>query len=163
MPSSTPSNFRCCSCNIFTARTFAFFRFCAGPSCAAFIKAASRKATSTCSVSSIALGNLSAREGNKLFWVLGVDMAHMGRRYGDQMIARAEEGEMAAVAERDKRRIERLTAVRSAGLLGSDPGESGRSEMVRFVAHVYVPEGGSAGPRDVAALPAVEHRRAERG
>ena len=55
------------------------------------------------------LGNLSAREGNKLFWVLGVDMAHMGRRYGDQMIARAEEGEMAAVAERDKRRIERLT------------------------------------------------------
>jgi AmmeMemoRadiSam system protein B len=55
-----------------------------------------------------ALGNLSAREGSKLFWVLGVDMAHMGRRYGDQMIARAEEGEMAAVAERDKRRIERV-------------------------------------------------------
>jgi AmmeMemoRadiSam system protein B len=56
-----------------------------------------------------ALGNLSAREGNKLFWVLGVDMAHMGRRYGDQMVARAQEGEMAAVAERDKRRIDRLT------------------------------------------------------
>ncbi len=55
------------------------------------------------------LGNISAREGNKLFWVLGVDMAHMGRRYGDQMIARAEEGEMTAVAERDKLRIERLT------------------------------------------------------
>jgi len=54
------------------------------------------------------LSNLSAREGNKLFWILGVDMAHMGRRYGDQMIARAEEGEMAAVAERDKGRIERL-------------------------------------------------------
>ena len=60
-----------------------------------------------------ALGNLSAREGNKLFWVLGVDMAHMGRRYGDQMIARAEEGEMAAVAERDKLRIERLNAIRA--------------------------------------------------
>jgi MEMO1 family protein len=57
-----------------------------------------------------ALGNLSAREGNKLMWLLGVDMAHMGRRYGDQMIARADEGEMAAVAERDRRRIERLTA-----------------------------------------------------
>jgi AmmeMemoRadiSam system protein B len=57
-----------------------------------------------------ALGNLSAREGNKLMWLLGVDMAHMGRRYGDQMIARADEDEMAAVAERDKRRIERLTA-----------------------------------------------------
>lgn len=61
------------------------------------------------------LGNISAREGNKLFWVLGVDMAHMGRRYGDQMIARAEEGEMAAVAERDKRRIERLTAADAPG------------------------------------------------
>lgn len=56
-----------------------------------------------------ALGNLSAREGNKLLWVLGVDMAHMGRRYGDQMIARVDEGEMAAVAERDKSRIERMT------------------------------------------------------
>jgi MEMO1 family protein len=55
------------------------------------------------------LGNISAREGNKLLWVLGVDMAHMGRRYGDQIIARADEAEMTAVAERDKRRIERLT------------------------------------------------------
>jgi MEMO1 family protein len=61
------------------------------------------------------LGNLSAREGNKLFWVLGVDMAHMGRRYGDQMIARAEEAEMAAVAERDKLRIERVIAADAPG------------------------------------------------
>ena len=61
------------------------------------------------------LGNLSAREGNKLFWVLGVDMAHMGRRYGDQLTARADEGEMAAVAERDKLRIERLAASDSQG------------------------------------------------
>ena len=62
-----------------------------------------------------AIGNMSAREGNKLFWVLGVDMAHMGRRYGDQMIARAEQGEMAAVAERDKQRIERLNQADSQG------------------------------------------------
>jgi AmmeMemoRadiSam system protein B len=54
------------------------------------------------------LGNISAREGNKLFWVLGVDMAHMGSRYGDPMIARAEEGKMVEVAERDKQRIDRL-------------------------------------------------------
>jgi AmmeMemoRadiSam system protein B len=57
-----------------------------------------------------ALGNISAREGDRLFWVLGVDMAHMGRRYSDAMIARAEEGEMAAVAERDRLRIERVNA-----------------------------------------------------
>jgi AmmeMemoRadiSam system protein B len=61
------------------------------------------------------LGNISAREGNKLLWVLGVDMAHMGRRYGDQMIARAEEGEMAAVMERDRLRIERMTEADAAG------------------------------------------------
>jgi hypothetical protein len=61
------------------------------------------------------LGNISAREGNKLLWVLGVDMAHMGRRYGDQMIARAEQGEMAPVAERDKSRIERMTQADAPG------------------------------------------------
>jgi AmmeMemoRadiSam system protein B len=38
-------------------------------------------------------------------WVLGVDMAHMGRRYGDRIEARAEVDEMAAVADRDRRRI----------------------------------------------------------
>ena len=30
-----------------------------------------------------ALGEISARESKRLFWVLGVDMAHIGRRYGD--------------------------------------------------------------------------------
>jgi MEMO1 family protein len=61
------------------------------------------------------LGNLSAREGSRLFWVLGVDMAHMGRRYGDASVARADEGEMVAVAERDRMRIQRLTAADAAG------------------------------------------------
>ena len=65
-----------------------------------------------------ALGNISAREGDHLFWVLGVDMAHMGRRYGDSMIARADEGEMAAVAERDRMRIERLSASDADGFWG---------------------------------------------
>jgi hypothetical protein len=65
-----------------------------------------------------ALGNISAREGDRLFWVLGVDMAHMGRRYGDSMIARADEGEMAAVAERDRKRIERMNASDAGGFWG---------------------------------------------
>jgi AmmeMemoRadiSam system protein B len=54
------------------------------------------------------LGDITARKGNGLFWILGVDMAHMGRRYGDPLTARADEGAMMAVAERDRRRIERL-------------------------------------------------------
>ncbi len=53
-----------------------------------------------------ALGEIAAEKSKNLFFVLGVDMAHMGRRYGDELIARADDGAMLAVAERDKKRIE---------------------------------------------------------
>jgi MEMO1 family protein len=52
------------------------------------------------------LGELAAREGDRLLWVLGVDMAHMGRRYGDELTARAGAGEMEMVARRDRARID---------------------------------------------------------
>jgi MEMO1 family protein len=55
-----------------------------------------------------ALGELAAREGDRLLWVLGVDMAHMGRRYGDSFEAKAGRGEMAEVERRDRSRIERM-------------------------------------------------------
>ena len=55
-----------------------------------------------------ALGELAAREGSRLLWVLGVDMAHMGRRYGDSLNARAGQDEMLAVELRDRDRIERI-------------------------------------------------------
>ena len=54
------------------------------------------------------LGDIAAREGRRLCWILGVDMAHMGRRYGDRFSAYADRGEMAGVAERDRERLERL-------------------------------------------------------
>ena len=57
-----------------------------------------------------ALGELAAREGNKLCWVLGVDMAHMGRRYGDQFDAIAGEREMTEVARQDQLRIDAINA-----------------------------------------------------
>ncbi len=57
-----------------------------------------------------ALSEISAREKNRLFWVLGIDMAHMGRRYGDDFQATADRDEMAEVALRDSRRIERIQA-----------------------------------------------------
>jgi hypothetical protein len=57
-----------------------------------------------------ALGEIAAREGNRLAWVLGVDMAHMGRRYGDQLNALAGRDEMAEVERRDRDRIERMQA-----------------------------------------------------
>jgi MEMO1 family protein len=57
-----------------------------------------------------ALGELAAREQHRLFWVLGIDMAHVGRRYGDRFPATAHEGPLVVVAERDRRRIDRIDA-----------------------------------------------------
>jgi AmmeMemoRadiSam system protein B len=54
------------------------------------------------------LGEIAAREGDRLLWVLGIDMAHMGRRYGDPFAAVAEQGEMEEVARRDRARMERM-------------------------------------------------------
>jgi hypothetical protein len=42
--------------------------------------------------------------------VLGVDFAHVGRRYGDARPARAYEGPLAAVAARDRARMTRIAA-----------------------------------------------------
>ncbi len=54
------------------------------------------------------LGEIAAREGRRLLWVLGVDMAHMGRRYGDSFEAKAGRLEMEEVTRRDRARIERM-------------------------------------------------------
>jgi AmmeMemoRadiSam system protein B len=55
-----------------------------------------------------ALGELNAREGDRLFWILGVDMAHMGARYHDEFSATASRGEMETVEARDRQRIARI-------------------------------------------------------
>jgi hypothetical protein len=57
-----------------------------------------------------ALGEIAARESNRLLWVLGIDMAHMGRRYGDRFEALAHENEMLAVGGRDRQRMDRISA-----------------------------------------------------
>ena len=57
-----------------------------------------------------ALGDLNAREGDKLLWVLGIDMAHMGRRYEDEQPAIAREGDMVEVERLDRGRIESMNA-----------------------------------------------------
>jgi len=55
-----------------------------------------------------ALADVREREGGRLLWVLGVDMAHVGRRYGDDLDARAGQGPLAEVEERDRARISAL-------------------------------------------------------
>jgi AmmeMemoRadiSam system protein B len=62
-----------------------------------------------------ALGELNDREAGRLFWVLGVDMAHMGIRYGDRFEAEANAGEMSSVGVRDQARIDRINASDAAG------------------------------------------------
>jgi MEMO1 family protein len=61
------------------------------------------------------LGEIAEREKERLIWVLGVDMAHMGVRYGDTFVARADRAEMTAVRERDQLRIERINAADARG------------------------------------------------
>ena len=57
-----------------------------------------------------ALGELAARERNRILFTLGIDMAHIGRRYGDRFDALADQAEMVTVAERDRARIDRIQA-----------------------------------------------------
>jgi MEMO1 family protein len=56
-----------------------------------------------------ALGGAVA-ERTDLVFVLGVDMAHVGRRYGDRVAARAGEGPMREVERLDRERLERIAA-----------------------------------------------------
>jgi AmmeMemoRadiSam system protein B len=51
------------------------------------------------------LGELAEQEADKLFWVLGIDLAHVGRRYGDRFSAYAETGAMLSVREHDQERL----------------------------------------------------------
>lgn len=56
------------------------------------------------------LGEIAARDRQRLFFVLGIDMAHMGRRYGDDFEAQAGSGRMQETEARDRARIERIAA-----------------------------------------------------
>lgn len=52
-----------------------------------------------------ALGEMADLHASRLFWVLGIDLAHMGMRYGDGIAASAECGEMLEVKEQDQQRL----------------------------------------------------------
>jgi AmmeMemoRadiSam system protein B len=62
-----------------------------------------------------ALRDVWRRERSRLFFVLGVDLAHVGRRYGDPEPARAHERGMIRVADRDRERLERIRVGDAAG------------------------------------------------
>ncbi len=63
------------------------------------------------------LGELAEREASRLFWVLGIDLTHIGRRYGDAFAAHAERGRLADVRQRDRQRLDRVCGGDRAGFL----------------------------------------------
>ncbi len=52
-----------------------------------------------------ALAGIQAREGDRLFWVLGIDMAHIGSRYNGPHAATAFQDGMLDIQDRDQARI----------------------------------------------------------
>jgi len=57
-----------------------------------------------------ALARIADERRGQLVFVLGVDLAHIGRRYGDGFAASAHEGVMSQVARRDQARLEHVVA-----------------------------------------------------
>jgi AmmeMemoRadiSam system protein B len=55
-----------------------------------------------------ALGEMAELYSSRLFWTLGIDLSHIGRRYGDQISARAGQGEMLEVEEQDRERLKHV-------------------------------------------------------
>jgi AmmeMemoRadiSam system protein B len=45
---------------------------------------------------------------NRIFWILGIDLAHIGRRYGDAFAARAQEGRMVEIQRADEERLKEV-------------------------------------------------------
>ena len=64
-----------------------------------------------------ALAQLAEKHKDRLFWVLGIDLTHLGRRYGSPFTALANQGRMAEVAAQDRRRLELVCAGDSRGFL----------------------------------------------
>jgi AmmeMemoRadiSam system protein B len=56
------------------------------------------------------LREIAQEHAQRLVWIAGVDMAHIGRRYGDRFAARADDGPMVDVGARDRDRCRCLTA-----------------------------------------------------
>jgi AmmeMemoRadiSam system protein B len=63
-----------------------------------------------------ALAELAVERKEDLFWILGIDLSHIGKRYGDPFSASAYEGPMAAVQTEDKKRLDRVCEADFTGL-----------------------------------------------
>jgi AmmeMemoRadiSam system protein B len=62
-----------------------------------------------------ALGEIAEQHRKKVIWILGIDLAHVGKRYGDSFTASAGDGRMQEVRARDEARLGRVCEGDSAG------------------------------------------------
>jgi hypothetical protein len=79
-----------------------------------------------------ALGELAELHQSRLFWVLGIDLAHVGRRYGDPFAATADRGLMAEVRQLDAERLRRVGEGDSAGFFELVKAEHDRLKWCGF-------------------------------
>jgi hypothetical protein len=63
------------------------------------------------------LGEMESLYRQRLFWVLGIDLAHIGRRYGDALDAAAESGYLLEVRKQDHERLNDVCSSNSAAFL----------------------------------------------
>ena len=105
-----------------------------------------------------ALGEIAEREKERLFWVLGVDMAHMGMRFGDKFAARANRDEMNVVKERDNLRIDRMNASDARGFWDLVKENQDDLKWCGSVANLQLYEGCAAGAGNTPPLRTMEYR-----
>jgi len=115
-PSSTPSNSRSSFSSTSSAPTSASCPSCAAPTRTASITAARPEANDHVNRMLGSLGEIAAREGDRLLWVLGIDMAHMGRRYGDSFPPSQNATKWRKSPLRDRARMERMESATPADL-----------------------------------------------
>ncbi len=121
-----------------------------------------------------ALGDLAAREGDRLRWILGVDLAHIGVRYGDGYAVKANAGPMEWVAERDRERLARIAEGDARGFYdlampeGDDLRWCGLSPLYTFLSVVPAARGSllrydqwSIDPNSVVSFAAMEFAAAK--
>ncbi len=64
-----------------------------------------------------ALTEMGKARADSLFWLLGIDLAHIGKRYGDADAVQVGEGPMTEVERQDHKRLERVCAGDLAGFV----------------------------------------------
>ena len=62
-----------------------------------------------------ALREMAEQHRDRLVWILGIDLAHIGRRYGDDFIAQSEQGLLQEVRARDEARLREVCAGNAEG------------------------------------------------